>query len=92
MANATTVEHLVSAVKDARKRLDGRMSACEKAQEEYITSLTDEEVMESESHCIAIILEAYYKACDRAEIFISQNSAEGKKATPDNKPGTTSGI
>ena len=41
------VKHLVGAIRDARKKLDDRMSACEKAQKEPMTSLTNKEVLES---------------------------------------------
>ena len=39
------VKHLVVAVKNVRKRLEDRMIACERAQEDYISSLTDKEVV-----------------------------------------------
>ena len=47
------------------------MTACERAQEEFISSLIDKEVVESESHWIATTLGAYNKACNEVEIFIS---------------------
>ena len=49
--------------------------------------------MGSELYLIATILEKYYKVCERAEIFISQNSAEDKSAAaPYDKRSTSSGI
>ena len=68
------------------------MSSCEKAKKEPMTSLTNKEVLASESCWIKTILEAYYKACHMTDIFISQNSTEVKTCTLYDKPGTTSGI
>ena len=56
------------------------------AQEDYISSLIDKEVVESESHWIATTLEAYNKTCNKVEIFISRNSTEKEASTCD-KPG-----
>ena len=87
------VKHLVVAVKNARKRLEDIMVACERAQEDYISSLTDKEVVESESHWIATTLGAYNKTCDKMEIFVSLNSTEKEASASYDKPvAGSSGI
>ena len=63
------------------------MIACERAQEDYISSLIDKEVVESESHWIATTLEAYDKTCNKVEILISRNITEKEASTCD-KPGS----
>ena len=69
------------------------MIACERAQENYISSLIDKEVVESESCWIATTLGAYNKACNEVEIFISRNSTEKETSTSCDKPGAgTTGI
>ena len=83
---STIVKHLFGAIKNAQKRLEDRMIACERAQEDYISSLIDREVVESELHWIATTLEANNKTCNKVEIFISRNSTEKEASTCD-KPG-----
>ena len=58
------------------------MIACERAQEDYISSFIDKEVVESESHWIATTLKAY-KTCNKVEIFISRSSEEKEVSTCD---------
>ena len=84
------VKHLVGAIKNPHKRLEDRMISCERAQEDYISSLIDKEVVESESHWIATTLGTYNKACNEVEIFISRNGTEKEASTSYDKPGAGS--
>ena len=91
--DAAGMKHLVEAVRNAQRRLGDRMTACKRAQEEYISSLIDKVVAESESHWIATTLGEYNRICDKTEIFISQNSSEKKTHASHDKPEvSTSGI
>ena len=77
------------------KRLDEMMIRSDRAQVEYISSLTtssDEELITSQKTWIVKILEVYNKICDEGRIFISLH--ERKEATPiiTAKPGESSGI
>ena len=84
------VKHLVGVIENAQKRLVDRMISCERAQEDYISSLIDKDVVESESHWIATTLGAYNKACNEVEIFISRNGTEKEASTSHDKPGAGS--
>ena len=91
--DAAGMKHLLEAVRNAQRRLGDRMTACERAQEVYISSLIDKEVAESESHWIATTLGEYNRICDKTEIFISQNSSQKETPTSHDKPEvSTSGI
>ena len=91
--DAAGMKHLVEAVRNAQRRLGDRMTACERAQEVYISSLIDKEVAGSESHWIATTLGEYNRIRDKTEIFISQNSSQKETPTSHDKPEvSTSGI
>lgn len=79
-------KHVVEAVRDAQKRLKDRMISCDHTQENYITALSNPDVITSETTWIANILEIYDKLYDECNIFISTHG--NSNTTPPFNKGT----